>query len=127
MTSHPRSRRPGMRLGPAVLVLTFLACCAALAACTDILGIVDREMTTGSGANGGGGTGGTGAMGGTGGTAGSGTAGSGGSDGTCMTDADCVGSPYGEKCDTAAHKCVECLPGPDDTCAFGLYCDVTKV
>src|SRR5689334_13097278 len=90
------------------------------AGCLDILGYRDADyvLSAGSGAAGGAAA--------SGGTAGGG-AGAGGAGGSraCMTDADWAGSSYGETCDTDANECVECL-NSDDTCAFGLYCDVTQ-
>lgn len=119
MGSRHRPRSPGFHHGTAIFFLALFALGMA-GACTDILGINDRTLTS-SGA-GGGGTGGTGGA-----TTGGG--GTGGVDDSCATDADCAGSPYGEKCDTAGipPRCVECLPGPQDTCAIGLFCDVTKI
>src|SRR5262245_53366124 len=97
---------------PALVLLA-----AALGGCADILGY--SEYTFGTGGKGG--TTGTAGSGGAAGTTAStsatgtaataGTGGTGGLDPSCMTHADCAGSPYGEKCDPDTMTCVECLPG----------------
>lgn len=113
MGSRHRPQSPGLRHGTVLFFLTLFAL-GVVGACTDILGINDRTLTGGAaGSMGGGGSGGSG--------------GTGGIDASCATDADCAGSPFGEKCDPESKRCVECLPGPGDTCALGLFCDVTKV
>ena len=114
MSSRPGPRKASSHHTAAVLLLTVVLF-GALGACTDILGITDHQVTSGSGAGGSGG--GTGA-----------TGGAGGDDGKCTTDADCAGSAFGPVCDTPNQRCVECLPLPvENACSLGLFCDVTKV
>jgi len=111
---RPRSVRP--QFGTALFFLTLFTL-AAVGACTDILGIHDRTLTGSGGSGvttGGGGAGGA--------TGGGGT---GGAKNECADDADCVTSKYGQHCDTVGKKCVECLPGLNDDCAVGLYCDTS--
>ncbi|MBK8257307.1 MAG: hypothetical protein IPK82_32115 [Polyangiaceae bacterium] len=120
MGTRSNTRLATIHRGAASLLVLLVV--VSMGACADIWGISDRELTS----SGTGGTAGTGAVGGTTGTAGKGGGGTGGTMGECTVDANCVDSQVGPKCDPETKTCVECLPGPNDNCDFGLYCDATK-